>query len=1285
MHSTTNNRNGVTLLIVLAMMIMFAMLITAFMVTVSQNRRAAEANAYRLIGRSNLGPLSGQRIVVGTDDANLEQAFRLLLSGDAELRTIVSPYSILENLYGNPQGEPFTGTFEDNPFALRPNILAPNIDGIQEYKEFLQEYDVRLNPPYTFPDHTSMFLAWNDVRSDGWAVGITPSFHRPHLVPDWDGTTLDEYQKNELRKYVLRPLPTDHPNFTGSNTPNPQENNLTRWLREGPWDVDNDGDGVPDGIWLDVGLEPQFDDTSQTWYKPLISYYIIDLDGRVNVNTLGNLAQYGVQNDGSPRGMGLGAAELLSDLILEAVLLERYGDDQQPGNEVNNLLEDNGINLDAYTRGGVRTDWFGTTPIAFDELGNRIPPTLTESDMPIPYLMSPYPNINSGDNPFDTADLESLIRSVLDADYDTLPRRLRRALGNPYPQQLGIAMPALRYGLTTRSSDIPLASPLEAVAQSVWHLLPEEIQRGEKVNLNRLTLSPNWAVHWNPDATPAERNALLREKVRFAQEIFYLLRVVLREEIDTPEALERLAQWSVNLVDFMDPDDVMTPFIFHTDYLSIVPFDNASLISDLLAGNLVLPNNCELIWGLEKPEVVITETLAVHDRRVSMGYSGGPVRRQEGMPEGSLFVELYRQGNPHRDYSASRLVDDERRLDLGRQVGTAPQFDYVWRLAIGEAAKTAAGQFTWNVDNVPSRNALRQLLTSENGVRSPQFYQWHYANPTAEGAAEYRPELGLPERFVWFGQLVPQPPAPIPPVFNPNIQEETNRRSFIDHDNRAADYFLIPPGGTFIIAPRDITYLGQFGEASASSIDLSPFEYKMFAQIGPYPAGDNRHTAFSASEPLPGVGLASGYSLIQGSQTYTSPNPLDDGANGTIPFQLGTIPAFKTICLQRLADPNRPHHPVGNPYITVDWTMIDLQVINTGDGAENEIGLFPDTPNDPDSRFASRDWIARQGNPETRLGLANIWDRTLTDTERSDAKAGLPTSGTAENPVHTLGNVDFDRDILHFPWNDAPLMNTGELMLVPTSAPGRFGVEFHDSGAEQFFGNTPRFSYNGNGPYYDWSSETMQRVFDYVQVPSRFSGTKLPQTATGQWTFREPGKVNLNTLTETAWEALGSGRANFPLYETFSDYRQRMIQESAGPIRSPLAALFALDLVDNNADNPYSALENVMRLSDVTTTRSNVFAVWITVGYFEVEHFADYEALQEEHPELTHIDSEEMFDAVYPDGYVLGTEVGHRDGTHRRHRAFYLIDRSFPVDFRRGGALSSQAEGEIVFPGRLRE
>ncbi|HVX64496.1 MAG TPA: hypothetical protein VHC19_27985, partial [Pirellulales bacterium] len=58
----------------------------------------------------------------------------------------------------------------------------------------------------------------------------------------------------------------------------------------GGLDVDNDNDGVPDSIWVDVGLPVQtMPDGTQ--YKFLAAILCIDMDGKINLNAHGTLAQ----------------------------------------------------------------------------------------------------------------------------------------------------------------------------------------------------------------------------------------------------------------------------------------------------------------------------------------------------------------------------------------------------------------------------------------------------------------------------------------------------------------------------------------------------------------------------------------------------------------------------------------------------------------------------------------------------------------------------------------------------------------------------------------------------------------------------------------------------------------------------------------------------------------------------------------------------------------------------------------------------------------------------------
>jgi hypothetical protein len=65
--------------------------------------------------------------------------------------------------------------------------------------------------------------------------------------------------------------------------------------------------------------------------------------------------------------------------------------------------------------------------------------------------------------------------------------------------------------------------------------------------------------------------------------------------------------------------------------------------------------------------------------------------------------------------------------------------------------------------------------------------------------------------------------------------------------------------------------------------------------------------------------------------------------------------------------------------------------------------------------------------------------------------------------------------------------------------------------------------------------------------------------------------------------------------------------------------------------------------------------VWITVGYFEVTP-----------KNIRKVYYPEGDNDVNLTGYQLGAEVGIDEGRIKRHRAFYMIDRSIPVAFEPG-------------------
>jgi hypothetical protein len=118
--------------------------------------------------------------------------------------------------------------------------------------------------------------------------------------------------------------------------------------------------------------------------------------------------------------------------------------------------------------------------------------------------------------------------------------------------------------------------------------------------------------------------------------------------------------------------------------------------------------------------------------------------------------------------------------------------------------------------------------------------------------------------------------------------------------------------------------------------------------------------------------------------------------------------------------------------------------------------------------------------------------------------------------------------------------------------------------------------------------------------------------------------------------------------------------------------------------NPYFYYQPMTRLNNLVTNRSNVFAVWITVGYFECEPAPNWNDPDDDVREairarfggtLTDTDAATiaalaLYNRVYPDGYMIGREVGSDTGDVKRPRGFYIVDRTEEVGFKPGEDLN---------------
>jgi hypothetical protein len=122
----------------------------------------------------------------------------------------------------------------------------------------------------------------------------------------------------------------------------------------------------------------------------------------------------------------------------------------------------------------------------------------------------------------------------------------------------------------------------------------------------------------------------------------------------------------------------------------------------------------------------------------------------------------------------------------------------------------------------------------------------------------------------------------------------------------------------------------------------------------------------------------------------------------------------------------------------------------------------------------------------------------------------------------------------------------------------------------------------------------------------------------------------------------------------------------------------------NGDRNSAMMFQPMTRMGNLVTNRSGVFAVWITVGYFEVEKAPNWNdpntnvraqvrarfggTMNDAEPAT--IAALALYNRVYPDGYMLGREVGSDTGDVKRPRGFYIIDRTEEVGFKPGEDLN---------------
>jgi hypothetical protein len=1144
--------------------------------------------------------------------------------------------------------------------------------------------------------------------------------------------------------------------------------------------VDNDRDGVNDSVWINLGL-PRKSTLDGRTYQPYVAFLCLDLDGRLNANSQGNANHSSTGTDLLGQGVGPAEIRITSLPNWSQIISSRNGTDGQPGATGNDPetdlifwggpkpYDDTSATVRLY---GSPMDIDGDGRITLDATGqpqyaNMLSDTVSDS----PYELTPT-RLSGQDALFTAADMERILR-WWDVDAMCLSQRLKTVLGLDPTSVSATQMRQLQRSLTTHSAHIPVPrvpggflrlacdenrdgsydNPSPLSGAQIADLFPREAVEGGKMDLNR---------PWDPTSTDTYNRA----RHAYAKQLFCLMmfsmdrdpstdKLIYRIPLSGGETLtddehheltvRRIAQWAVNAVDFRDPDAVMSPFEYDMN-----PFDGWATTADGVINDaeittitLTKPDSTaqnvshylstgtvRLVWGCEYPDLIMTESLALHDRRTkdtnaddnannanegdppATGYhptqrgqkrihqdddtfDGDPTGDKDldqfRIPLGSLFLEFacMRNTSANDPIYPSELYSNSGQLDLDKldASGAHP----VWRVAVsaphhGKGDGVISSRANGDGE---TRQALGPSTRRNTHPNSISFQPEHMSLlPVTAADANQLKWLEL-ERFVWFTSTAPTDTAGL----------ENANNTFVASANGAT----VAAGQHFVVGPRESTPIGTQPTPSiapgdqvdaANPINIAGVTHIICqAEI----TATNRIIGANISEPL----LDNHYpepaydrdQYDDGSSPLTDPGncpdvPLDGDANAS-PLrplkssdliETGTQSNYKTAFLQRLADPNGTWHPVRNPYITVDWKPLDLTVYNGEDMVPETwpaaLGEFdPEDPNVDEITAADLDGASERGEPSN----PNKWKQFWTMTDWADNNGNFPFY-----PAQSLGtlNTNLSGGFPWMFWANRPFVGQYDLMLVPMSSNSRLLHEFSINGTPFPYGHLLDFAYDPPTPT-PAANSAYYRVLELVEVPSRYAGTQRwvtgaayppappappttpPQEPNYRYSLmRDPGVINVNTITGSDVYA-GLTQGNYAAWADFETRRKgntgagdpatgRFVNPVRGPWTSAGGSnaqrtLIAGGPVDgspllgsvyatSDVQHPYKYFERVLRLSNLASSQSNVYAVWVTIGYFEVN----------------------------PVGGAVVRELGADTGEVVRHRGFYIVDRSIPVAFERG-------------------
>ncbi len=218
------------------------------------------------------------------------------------------PYSGMGFGYSNTTGGLTTTAFLPNAPPSSPNSGSPSWAALGGMNGIIPG---GVNSDYTAADYTDPLVALAVSDGSGGVMVPIPSMHRADLLSYQVAQNSNLFSASgvaQLRQCMFRPNSIDHPIFSATVNPNfnPLWDGVTNaWdpvknPKGYKWDVDNMGRGRPDSVWVDLGMPVRYTADGRA-YKPLFAILCLDMDGRLNLNAHGSLAQT-IGDPGTPSG-----------------------------------------------------------------------------------------------------------------------------------------------------------------------------------------------------------------------------------------------------------------------------------------------------------------------------------------------------------------------------------------------------------------------------------------------------------------------------------------------------------------------------------------------------------------------------------------------------------------------------------------------------------------------------------------------------------------------------------------------------------------------------------------------------------------------------------------------------------------------------------------------------------------------------------------------------------------------------------------------------------------------